>query len=267
MSDSRCLRQDPRRALVASAMLLAASGWMPVTLADPVEMNTPVIATESAPEPDAPLSDAQLQVQLDELRLRVQGMEGKLKDSAAARKSADQARMEAERRLAEGTRESETLRDELESRLTARETEIAQLGAELIAAKQAHDELAERLAELQRQIPVTDGGQLTAEEARQSAAAALAALSAIKQNTGGTRDPAITRLIAEAEAVLRRQQFRVARAIDAQGLYRVRANDSLALIGSRFYGNSGQWRTLFEANRHVLADPDQLTPGMTLVIP
>ena len=263
MSDSRCLRHHPRRALIASAMFLAASGWMHVTLADPVELKTPTLTPESAPTPDAPLSAAQLQMQVDELRLRVQGMEGKLKDSAAARKSADQARMEAERRLAEGTQEHEQLRQ----MLLDRETEIAQLGAELIAARQAHAELAEHLAAVQRQLPVADGGRLTIDEARQSAAAAFAALREVRQVVGDARDPASAHATTEAETALRHRQFSVARAMDAQGIYRVRTNDSLALIGSRFYGGSGSWRALFEANRHLLADPDQLVPGMTLVIP
>ena len=154
MSDSRCLRQHPWRTRVAFAMLLAASGWMSLAPADPTEMKTPAITPESAAE--APLSVAQLQLQLDELRLRVQGMEGKLKDSAAARKSADQARMDAERRLAEGAQES----DQLRQALLARETEVTRLGAELMAARQAHAELVERLAAAQRQPAVGDDAHL-----------------------------------------------------------------------------------------------------------
>ncbi len=153
MSDSRCLRQHPWRALVASATLLVAPGWMNAALADPTEMKTPAITPESAAE--APLSVAQLQLQLDELRLRVQGMEGKLKDSAAARKSADQARMDAERRLAEGAQES----DQLRQALLARETEVTRLGAELMAARQAHAELVERLAAAQRGNDCTGGSR------------------------------------------------------------------------------------------------------------
>lgn len=51
------------------------------------------------------LSAAEAQARIEELSERIQGMEGKLRDSAAARKTADQARMEAERRLAEGSEE------------------------------------------------------------------------------------------------------------------------------------------------------------------
>ena len=53
----------------------------------------------------------------------------------------------------------------------------------------------------------------------------------------------------------------------ARSVYRVRPADTLAQIGSRFYGNGTQWRAIYEANRNVLPDPDRLTPGMTLVIP
>ena len=56
--------------------------------------------------------------------------------------------MDAERRLAEGAQES----DQLRQALLAREAEVARLGAELKAARQAQAELAERLAATQRQL-------------------------------------------------------------------------------------------------------------------
>lgn len=52
--------------------------------------------------------------QAEDLGLRVQGMEGKLRESAAARKAADQARMEAERRLAEAAQELTRVRAEID---------------------------------------------------------------------------------------------------------------------------------------------------------
>lgn len=139
----------------------------------------PALASEPAPP--------------DELQHRIQGMEGKLRESALARKSADQARMEAERRLAESLQALEELRiahAELERRLSDCES--------------ARTQLAE---ELQRQ---------------------------------GTTN---------------------------RTLYQVRPSDNLASISLRFYGRADQWRAIFEANRHLLDDPDRLTPGMTLLIP
>lgn len=146
-----------------------------------MSLSTQGAASEAPPQP------------LEELQHRLQGMEGKLRDSALARKSADQARMEAERRLAESLQTLETLRAaqaELEQRLSHCES--------------ARTQLTEAL---QRQ---------------------------------GTAD---------------------------RVLYEVRPSDNLASISRRFYGRADQWHAIFAANRHLLADPDWLTPGMTLVIP
>ena len=79
--------------------------------------------------------------QVEALTERMHGIEGKLRESAAARKSSDQARMEAERRLAEGTQEGARLSAELvllrdakaalETRLTRAEEQNADTIAQL----------------------------------------------------------------------------------------------------------------------------------------
>lgn len=253
MPDQHCQRANLMWRHAATAVLLALLSGSVAAQVESIEITSDVTID----------SDDALQRELDELRLRVQGMDGKLKDSAAARKSADQARMEIERRLAESTQETEQLRQTL----LEREGDVARLSDELIAARQAHVELAEHLAAAQAQIPTADGGHLTAEMARQAATEALAVFNAARQAADGAADPALAQALTEAETALRRQQFSVAQTIDAQGVYRVRASDSLALIAGRIYGSSTHWQALFDANQHVLADPDQLAPGLTLVLP
>jgi nucleoid-associated protein YgaU len=49
--------------------------------------------------------------------------------------------------------------------------------------------------------------------------------------------------------------------------YLVRADDTLAEIARRFYGDGRRYRELFEANRDRLASPDDLREGTMLVIP
>lgn len=129
------------------------------------------------PAPGA-LPSGDLESQVEHLTQRVQGMEGKLRESAAARKAADQARMEAERRLAEGAQELGRLRAEvsllkdaklaLEARLRraeeqaesaararlAAEESARRLGTELDAGaadRAALEVQLDRLIELQRQ--------------------------------------------------------------------------------------------------------------------
>lgn len=260
--------------LAAPAILLIATLAAATTPApaDPSDESLP----PATPDPGRDGLD-RLQTELDEIKLRAQGMEGKLKESANARKAADQARMEAERRLAEGTQEMERLRAEveelrttsgdLERRLAARDTEVTRLTRELGSAMKAYDEMTGRLTELQGRLPASDGGVLTPEEARTAAADAFRVLREASQSRGDATDPAAMQALAAAEATLHRRQFRLAAVLDAQSVYRVRPNDSLALISRRFYGDGGQWEALFEANRHLLEDPDRLTPGITLVIP
>jgi hypothetical protein len=49
--------------------------------------------------------------------------------------------------------------------------------------------------------------------------------------------------------------------------YTVEAGDSLSKIAKNFYGNSGQYLKIFEANKDKLSDPDKIKPGQQLVIP
>jgi len=49
--------------------------------------------------------------------------------------------------------------------------------------------------------------------------------------------------------------------------YTVKSGDTLGAIAQRELGSSGQWRTLWEANRSIVANPNVIRPGMVLTIP
>ncbi len=49
--------------------------------------------------------------------------------------------------------------------------------------------------------------------------------------------------------------------------YTVKPGDSLSKISRDFYGDAGQYMKIFEANKNVLRDPNQIQPGQELVIP
>jgi 5'-nucleotidase len=53
----------------------------------------------------------------------------------------------------------------------------------------------------------------------------------------------------------------------SDGVYHVEAGDMLGKIAQRFYGSASKWRLIYEANRDVLASPDDLHVGMALRIP
>lgn len=49
--------------------------------------------------------------------------------------------------------------------------------------------------------------------------------------------------------------------------YTVAKGDTLSKIAKRFYGSPNRWRTIFEANREQIANPDLIQPGQVLKIP
>jgi nucleoid-associated protein YgaU len=49
--------------------------------------------------------------------------------------------------------------------------------------------------------------------------------------------------------------------------YTVVKGDSLSKIARRVYGDAGQWRRIFEANRDQIKNPDLIHPGQVLKIP
>jgi nucleoid-associated protein YgaU len=49
--------------------------------------------------------------------------------------------------------------------------------------------------------------------------------------------------------------------------YTVVSGDSLSKIAKHHYGDAGKWRRIFEANRDLIKDPDEIYPGQTLKIP
>jgi LysM repeat protein len=49
--------------------------------------------------------------------------------------------------------------------------------------------------------------------------------------------------------------------------YVVQRGDLLSTISKKFYGTTGKWRQIYEANREVISDPDVLKVGTEIVIP
>jgi nucleoid-associated protein YgaU len=50
--------------------------------------------------------------------------------------------------------------------------------------------------------------------------------------------------------------------------YTVEAGDTLGSIAQKFYGDSSQWRKIYDANRSALGDnPDAIKPGTQIRIP
>ncbi len=48
---------------------------------------------------------------------------------------------------------------------------------------------------------------------------------------------------------------------------RVQRGDTLSEIAERELANANRWREIFELNRDVIEDPDEIFPGQVLVLP
>jgi len=62
-------------------------------------------------------------------------------------------------------------------------------------------------------------------------------------------------------------QMTVANPEPAATFYTVVSGDNLSHIAKRFYGNANLYPKIFEANRPMLKDPDEIYPGQVLRIP
>lgn len=49
--------------------------------------------------------------------------------------------------------------------------------------------------------------------------------------------------------------------------YRIKAGDSLSSIAQQFYNDPGRWNVIYEANRGVIRNPDNITAGTLIRIP
>jgi nucleoid-associated protein YgaU len=49
--------------------------------------------------------------------------------------------------------------------------------------------------------------------------------------------------------------------------YVVVEGDSLSKIAKREYGDANKWRTIYEANKDLINDPDLIYPGQELKVP
>jgi nucleoid-associated protein YgaU len=56
-------------------------------------------------------------------------------------------------------------------------------------------------------------------------------------------------------------------AAGADRSYKVKSGDTLSAIAKREYGDAGQWKRIFEANRDTIDNPDLIHPGQELTIP
>src|SRR5436305_14437953 len=62
-------------------------------------------------------------------------------------------------------------------------------------------------------------------------------------------------------------QLQAVQAAPEAQYYDVKSGDNLSKIAKQFYGDANQYNRIFEANRPMLKDPNQIYPGQKLRIP
>ena len=62
-------------------------------------------------------------------------------------------------------------------------------------------------------------------------------------------------------------QLQVARPEPEATYYEVKSGDTLSKIAKQHYGDANKYHQIFEANRPMLKDPDEIYPGQKLRIP
>jgi len=207
---------------------------------------------------------AELQAAVEAERARLAASETQANDRlAAAEKAAAEKLAEAERRLraqSDAQAVAERQLADLTRRLSAVEMQAASLEKERDAA-------TTKLNVALGKLGVRDGGTRTVEQARAAAATAGTAFVAASERARKERSDDAKAALRNATTVLQQAQYDVAVAIDARGVYRMREEDTLGMVSGRFYGAGNKWPAIYEANQHVLANPDRMYPGMTLVVP
>ena len=89
-------------------------------------------------------------------------------------------------------------------------------------------------------------------------------VAAAPQAHAAVRTPAKATTVTEQQA---RTDALVRHAQPATRSYTVRPGDTLSAIARKFYGNSGRWTWIYQANRSKIPNPDVIYVGERLTIP
>lgn len=186
-----------------------------------------------------------------------------------ARSEADKAGLDAALRAVEKERaEARDRVAELDQANAALGDELGRARRSLEAAETRSTAADRALSDLRGGLPEAFGGTASLALVKDAAAQSAAALRrAHLELRRAPQDPALLAELDRLSERLRTQQLLVAGASAASGLYRLRAEDTLARVAARFYGDGGRWPQLYSANGHILDNPDRVIPGLTLVLP
>ena len=167
-------------------------------------------------------------------------------------------------------------RDDLDAELSEVRTERDELGTQLSEVRTERDvlyrdtvlPLQAEVEHLRAQLPAEEGGELDLDSAQAAAAEQATRLrtahEALRRGSSDADDPQ-----AEYDTVvedLRREQSLVTR-VQGGTLYTVQSGETLGDVARRYYGDANRWPTIYEANQHIIENPDRVVPGLTVILP
>ncbi|MGM0813773.1 MAG: LysM peptidoglycan-binding domain-containing protein, partial [Pseudomonadota bacterium] len=217
------------------------------------ELETAQAATEAARQEVSEQADRIASLEADKSALQAE-LESAQADTAAVREQAAEALAASESEVAS-----------LQAALAAAQAELARVSDE----RDALQVTAEReLAALRAVLPPEEGGSLDAESARAAAAEPAETLREAHRamrRSGADRE-ALEATVEQAASDMQRAQSLLSRT-EGGTLYQVGEGETLSSIAARFYGEGNAWTRIYQANQHVLENPDQVWPGTTLILP
>ncbi len=158
-------------------------------------------------------------------------------------------------------------RDRLGTELKQSRDEQMRMRDQLDQTESTAGGLRNEMVDLQARLPRSLGGEASLESLEQEAGLTAAKLREIQDGMHGGTDGSMPVQRDSAISALRDWQLLIASATNASGVYRLQPKDTLGKAARLFYGTVRKWRLIYEANRHILDDPDRVIPGLTLVIP
>ncbi|MCP3868285.1 MAG: hypothetical protein GY703_09375 [Gammaproteobacteria bacterium] len=201
---------------------------------------------------------------LTEAREGAMKLEDQLKSASAGQQdlaaTLDQTRAQLKMAIAE--------RNQMGEQLTESQAQVATLRESVETLESSSSGMRKEIDTLQAMLPQSLGGDASLQSLQEPAGQLAAELVDISRAL--RRAPNDPELIGKRDAVakqLSRQQLLIASATGADGVYQLQANDTLGIVARRVYGNAGQWPEIYEANSHILKNPDLVVPEMTLITP
>ncbi|SEH05901.1 LysM peptidoglycan-binding domain-containing protein [Candidatus Venteria ishoeyi] len=215
---------------------------------------------------------------INRLQATKQKLEQNLASVEKAQSSATEKLSSLEQALSEQKTQASKLNVDLEKtqgkltqaqgKLTQAQGELTQAQSALTQAQGEQQQLQNQLTQAQSQVtslraklPISEGGTADPEAYRQKAA------STVKHYVQLRRQKQDKSVQQAALQRLEQEQQQLAKLTRAKAIHTVRRGESLSALANKYYRNSLRWQDIYQANQHVLGNPDGLEAGYVLVIP